>query len=404
MKRTALCGAAILVVLFCVTPISAQNLDWNITGAGARAEGFGGAFIGVADDATSIVWNPAGLATLEKPEASLVTRFVSEKTDYTDVNPTYNASESQSHISLNFGSFALPLKAGGNNIVLAVAFQRQLDLTSKTKNTGTDFESTGGANTITPGIGVKISPMISLGLAANIWMSQYDMTSKMTSGGTLYTQTSNGTFSGMNFALGALVDFSSGTSRLPLKVGVSVKTPFELKVDQTFKTTPQIFGYALNDAKSTLTAQMPLMLGFGASYQPSDKFTLALDYEARGYGGKEYSQDISGTVSKGQMSDSKESLNQIRVGGEYLFITSTAVIPVRIGFRTVPTVMANIDNSGNSTGQVSGSAFSLGSGYIADKFAVDVAYSSTSYEQTLGTAGKIKYSIGTLSASVIFYL
>ena len=37
----------------------------NITGAGARAEGMAGAFIGVADDATALVWNPAGIAVLE---------------------------------------------------------------------------------------------------------------------------------------------------------------------------------------------------------------------------------------------------------------------------------------------------------------------------------------------------
>src|SRR5258708_542635 len=40
-------------------------------GAGARGPGMGGAFSPVADDATAIYWNPAGLATLEKKEVSL---------------------------------------------------------------------------------------------------------------------------------------------------------------------------------------------------------------------------------------------------------------------------------------------------------------------------------------------
>src|SRR5437868_6492711 len=40
-------------------------------GVGARAPGMGGAFSPVADDATAIYWNPAGLAMLEKKEVSV---------------------------------------------------------------------------------------------------------------------------------------------------------------------------------------------------------------------------------------------------------------------------------------------------------------------------------------------
>lgn len=390
-------GIVLAAVILAFVPAVAQNLDWNLTGAGARAEGFGGAFIGVADDATSIVWNPAGLATLERPEASLVTRYISEKADYTDATNSFNnASESQSHFSLNFGSFALPLKTGGNNIVVAVAYQRQLDMYARSKDAFEDFESSGGANTITPGVGVSLSPMISVGLAANIWLSQYDITSVdlTTSDKTTVT----GKFSGTNFVLGGLIDFSSLQPKLPLKLGVSLKTPFDLKIDQTFTST-----LLTNPVNGTLTAQMPLMLGFGVSYQPSDNLTLALDYEIRSYGSKEFSQDLNGTVTTGPMSDSKEGLNELRMGAEYLIVTSSSVIPIRVGYRTVPTVLANYDDNGNTNGQVSGGAFSVGSGYITDTFAIDVTYNSSSYTQTFGTLGNIKYSTGTLSTSVIFY-
>lgn len=39
-------------------------------GVGARAEGMGQAFVGVADDATALYWNPAGLARLEGSHAT----------------------------------------------------------------------------------------------------------------------------------------------------------------------------------------------------------------------------------------------------------------------------------------------------------------------------------------------
>lgn len=53
----------IVLILFISSLVFAQidlNLgpDWNFTGVGARAAGMGGAFIGVADDATAISWNP----------------------------------------------------------------------------------------------------------------------------------------------------------------------------------------------------------------------------------------------------------------------------------------------------------------------------------------------------------
>jgi hypothetical protein len=32
-------------------------------GIGSRAEGMGGAFVAVADDASAVYWNPAGIAT-----------------------------------------------------------------------------------------------------------------------------------------------------------------------------------------------------------------------------------------------------------------------------------------------------------------------------------------------------
>jgi hypothetical protein len=57
IKRIAAFGA----VLFGLLPsgVAAQSFD----ATGTRAAGMGGAFVGVADDATALYWNPAGLAS-----------------------------------------------------------------------------------------------------------------------------------------------------------------------------------------------------------------------------------------------------------------------------------------------------------------------------------------------------
>jgi len=101
-------ATVVLLFFFLVlTGLNAQQWDFNITGAGARADGFAGAFIGVADDATSVVWNPSGLATLERPEASVVTRIFSMSEEFEALDRDYKVSDSQSHFVLNFTTVRL---------------------------------------------------------------------------------------------------------------------------------------------------------------------------------------------------------------------------------------------------------------------------------------------------------
>lgn len=53
-------------------------------GAGARALGLAGSFAGIADDASAVYWNPAGLALLSKPELTLnhITLFSGTSSDF----------------------------------------------------------------------------------------------------------------------------------------------------------------------------------------------------------------------------------------------------------------------------------------------------------------------------------
>lgn len=412
--------------------------DFNLTGAGARAEGFGGAFIGLADDATAIVWNPAGLSQLERPEASLVTRFISEGADFTYTpDPSNNGSISQSHFALNFGSVAYPVKSEKMSFVVALAFQRQLDFYDDQKfqydftdNIGNpytyDFQSktSGGANTITIGLGARFMPVFSLGAAVNIWTGSLTMDQKLT----LSSSTASGflqykgdeDFSGTNFVIGGLLDLSSLAKPVPLKIGVSLKTPFTLTGTGSFTSTDNNFfstGTTTSQSDVSEVVEMPLMLGFGLSYNVSENLILSMDYEIRSYGDKTSTTTQTPTNPPGNpstspaepISQSKNGLNQFRIGGEYLVIMDNGVIPLRVGFRTVPTVFADLaydpvnDTYVPTTTQVSGSGFSLGSGFISDAFAFDVTYNIATYTQKYGADGEMKFSTGTLSSSVIIY-
>jgi long-chain fatty acid transport protein len=79
--------ALTLVLCTLALPLAAQNTDieslsglqFNFGNPGARSLGMGGAFLGLADDATAAEANPAGLTILRKPEVSLEVRNYQEQ-------------------------------------------------------------------------------------------------------------------------------------------------------------------------------------------------------------------------------------------------------------------------------------------------------------------------------------
>src|SRR5262249_51851891 len=56
-------------------------LQWNFSTPGARANGMGRSFIGLADDATAAIANPAGLMNLTRPQVYGEAKNTQLKTD-----------------------------------------------------------------------------------------------------------------------------------------------------------------------------------------------------------------------------------------------------------------------------------------------------------------------------------
>jgi len=84
-------GAVLLAAMMMAGAVGAQVLDeanagvqFNFTPPGARSLAMGGAFIGLADDATAAYANPAGLTILRNPEVSLELRYTNYSHVYTD--------------------------------------------------------------------------------------------------------------------------------------------------------------------------------------------------------------------------------------------------------------------------------------------------------------------------------
>lgn len=91
-------------------------------GAGPRALGMGGAFAAVADDATAVTWNPAGLVQCERPELAASAGF-----SYSDIADGPQRTSERS-LALDHASALWPYFLGCQQ-VLGLAWQRQYDLT-----------------------------------------------------------------------------------------------------------------------------------------------------------------------------------------------------------------------------------------------------------------------------------
>jgi long-subunit fatty acid transport protein len=118
MRNLAIVCATLLAL-----PLAAQNVDiealsglqFNFGNPGARSLGMGGAFLGLADDASAAEANPAGLTVLRKPEFSIELRNYEENQifstsgTYPDVvrSPFKHYSN---RVNVSFASAVFPVK------------------------------------------------------------------------------------------------------------------------------------------------------------------------------------------------------------------------------------------------------------------------------------------------------
>lgn len=130
--------AALLVLLIAAAvPAAAQNTDiealaglrFNFSNPGARSLGMGGAFIGLADDASAAEANPAGLTILRKTEISIETRNylniagLNTTGEYPDSLTRTEFKAFSDRVPVMFGSVVMPV----GNAAIAAYFHRPLN-------------------------------------------------------------------------------------------------------------------------------------------------------------------------------------------------------------------------------------------------------------------------------------
>ncbi len=138
MRRAPL---LVLLAVFLAFPVAAQNTDiealsglqFSFGNPGARSLGMGGAFLGLADDASAAEANPAGLTILRKREVSIEARN-SKTTQTFNVSGTFpddlESSDFQAYsrrVPVTFASVVTPI---GENFSLAAYFHSPIEFES----------------------------------------------------------------------------------------------------------------------------------------------------------------------------------------------------------------------------------------------------------------------------------
>lgn len=408
----------------------------NPVGSGARAMGMGGAFIGIADDATAASWNPAGLIQLEKPELSIVGAYFRREEDFTsNTNPESNTKGEVDDANLNYFSATYPFQLY-KNIVVSLNYQRlydfkrnfttQLDFSSagldvrQVKN----FDQDGFLGALGLAAAIEITPRLSFGGTLNIWTGQllwdngwtenFFERAFGTQGGVpvrIDTQVIDdySDFRGINANLGLLWNMTES-----LTLGAVLKTPFEATIDHEFSfTQTSIFGPPVNETVSTppiriveeVELQMPLSLGIGLAWRVSD--ALSFDFDLYWTQWSEYiltdsrGNKFSPIDGRPENESDVKDTTQVRIGGEYLFISEKReiVVPLRAGFFYDP------EPGHGELKDFFG--ITVGTGIVYKRFAFDFAY-QLRWGNNVDTGNLIRNSQAdiiqhTFLASLIFY-
>jgi len=396
--------AADYQILYAQSSQSIITSSPNPVGSGARAIGMGGAFIAVADDATAASWNPAGLTQLRRPEFSFVYSYNKRFENYSSSSHPEAAGNNHTTMEdLNYLSVVYPFELFQRNMIVSInyqllySFDRNLNFNYTTKEKDPlsvtkekyDFHQQGTLKTFSPAYCIQVTPHLALGATFNIWTENlfwgngWNSTTNIKGSYSeegihkyysthIYERYSD--FSGFNMNLG----FLWKVNKL-LTLGGVLKTPFKASVKHELKETNTVYeanGTVSPDEsshssmKEDVDIYMPLSYGLGTALRFTDALTISFDVSRTEWSKfvlenskGERRSPITGELTK---KSHVHATTQVRLGGEYLFILTNTVVPVRCGLFYDPEPGQNHQNDFWGC--------SLGTGVSLGSLILDIAY------------------------------
>ena len=182
MSRFIQLTATVALVVILAGGAFANGLSLN--SVGTRALGMGGAFVGLADDATAIYWNPAGLSNVQGGFVGVYVTGISPDANYSwkfdpfgiDVTAKTN---SKTYVAPNlFASYQTGAWTFGLGVYVPAGLGAEwngADLVQLSGGTELDWMSEIGVVSFSPAAAYKVSDQFSIGLAVDIFYGMFDL-------------------------------------------------------------------------------------------------------------------------------------------------------------------------------------------------------------------------------------
>lgn len=332
-------GATIFV---CYNTVSANGLSLN--SIGTRALGMGGAMVGLADDATAIYWNPAGLSNVKGGFAGFYLTGIQPMPTYSWQYPGFgidiNAKGVRNvYLGPNlFTSYQTDAWTFGFGVFVPAGLGTEWngdELLQLSGGSSFEWMSRIGVVNFAPAVSYRFSEKFSLGLTVNIYYGFFDMKRPVEVASNTYAQyneESNGT--GIGVTVGAQYKVNE-----MFALGASWRSKTSLKMSGTAENPAFAFSSAPTKSEFDREVAWPMWIAAGLSVKLSECWKINFDVQ---YSQWSESEDILVTEykqvfwrqalepSEGNLLVLKwKDATQIRFGTEYL---ATESLALRMGY------------------------------------------------------------------------
>lgn len=374
--------------------------SFSVLGAGARAAGMGGAFTALADDASAASFNPAGLALLVRPEASLVLDARSRSDAHAAFanveggtlelyDPSRTSFDTR---DLNFASATYPLVTAGRNLTFQLSYHRLIDFAFDGNRRFTErrpdgepiallsqrVDQAGDVSTLSVAAAYQLTQRMSLGLTLSRWSGDWTfdtVTREEPAGGgesqeLRYRQVND--WQGWNATGGVLLRYRY------LNVGATVRSGFDgdYRVDSELATSfPTPFEPS---SRFSGTLRWPASWTVGVAVKPRDTWFVTADYAEFDWDDMEIRGLEGGPVNFFDLQPEAETearhAGQWRFGTEYTFLPGRQVVAVRAGYFEEPRPVPRDPSDEKSAVR----GVTLGVGWKRGPVSLDLAYQRSS--------------------------
>ena len=372
----------------------------NTFGLGARTMGMGGAFLAVADDFTTLYWNPAGLAQIRKFElfGSLSHSERDAETKFTRGRTT---EANNSNTRPNSIGLVYPLYANRGGFAFALGYNRPQNFDSEVAIQGLDpsagsvfsgfdvdeiTSNSGGMGIWSFGMGVFISKNILLGGSIDFWhgssFNELNSAAEDIKGidpevaSFAFHDTVDRDYSGLSGRIGVLAFAGENVT-----LGGTIALPAALEVNEVWEQQTIVqFDDGEEDVEGDggsilYDIKRPFEFGGGVAIKLLEKrLTLAGDMQFTDWTQTEY-DPLPAEDAQNNFNRYYDSTIQVRVGAEYRI--PGIETSVRIGYFSdpIPFQDREIDNDRDF--------LTIGIGKIFDQIIkIDIAYMRGSWKQS----------------------